>query len=147
MVIIFTEQWCIPNRKIPFNVIYYTSILNSTFQLDYWNLYCTLKILKYSAGQFNILPPVLNLSGSCVIHSSHLTEAAIMEITYFFLTPPVKSHVLGQYREFWTPRLLGRDCGSPMHAGYSLDSKKCWIFHTTIGSWGDGWGLFPHIYR
>ena len=88
------------SQYLSFSIIYYASILNPTFQLDYWNLYCTLKILKYSAGQFNILPPVLTLSGSCVIHSSHLTEAAIMEITYFLLTPPVKSHVSGQYREF-----------------------------------------------
>ena len=86
--------------NVKFNVIYYASILNPTFQLDYWNLYCTLKILKYSAGQFNILPYQLTMSGSCVNHSSYQAEAEIMGITYFLLPPPDNSHVSGRYREF-----------------------------------------------
>ena len=85
------------------------------------------------------------MTGSCVNHSSHQTEAEIMGITYFLLPPSDNSHILGRYREFWTWRLFGRDCGSPVLRARGLFSGFKEMLNISHNDWG--WGLFPHIFR
>ena len=79
------------------------------------------------------------MSGSCVNHSSHQTEAEIMGITYFLLPPPDNSHVLGRYRKFWTPKLLGMDCGSPLLRARGLFSGFKEMLNISHDDWELGW--------
>ena len=65
---------------VPYQGIYYASILNPTFQLDYWNLYAPLKISKCSAGWFKILNAPLDDSR---ILNAPLDDSNIFEaVTY-----------------------------------------------------------------